>query len=530
MSRAPCQNPRTTQGNQYAPGVIARTRFLGTTAAFVTLASVLTSTATYAAADQVEPSITDTLRAGPVATVTSRDSRRNSNEIAAYTSVVPRSVSSSQVQARAIIVAGSPCPKLVTNLNRRGQEIRVTRRMRLRTPGATTGAAFASLAACQASIPTGATSAMVGGRGIPSGLPATIGKVAILGDTGCRIKPPAVQDCSNPDTWPATQIASSIAAQKPDVIVDLGDYFYREAACPADKQSYCGTSPPPLPGAPFKDSANGWLADVIVPLSPMFAAAPLLLTRGNHEACQRGGNGYFLFFDVSSGSSQACAPVDGVTPSIYNPTWVADLPIAAKRTLRLAIVDTPYGSDYELDSWVGPQRPGYAAAAKLTRRKAHRESWLLTHEPVFGLESTDLSTGTPTWTPWMSPDQAAASQGLLGTYDLIASSHIHLTQAVQIPGQPGQLVVGNGGQLLDPPSGYAMPTHGPLTDGTGAPLSNAIAPYPTPTSIWTDVRFGYVIAKPGKRAREWTFTHRSPTGSRFATCKSFKTQISCAGQ
>jgi len=50
---------------------------------------------------------------------------------------------------------------------------------------------------------------------------------------------------------------------------------------------------------------------------------------------------------------------------------------------------------------------------------------------------------------------------LLSHYNLILSSHLHLAQAVQIPGQPGQMIIGNGGTQLDPPTGYETPGFGP---------------------------------------------------------------------
>ncbi len=449
------------------------------------------------------------------------------NVLVAFTLIVPKYVSASRVQARAIIPAGVSCPKLVAMVERNGRERRVSRRMSLRTPGPTTDPAFSTIRGCQANLPKGAVSAKVGDKKVPASMPNKVNKIAMFSDTGCRIKPSEVQDCSTPATWPTARVAASIAAQRPDIIVHLGDYFYRESPCPADKQPFCGTSPPPLHGAPFNDSANGWLVDAIVPLSPMFASAPLLLTSGNHESCKRGGNGYSLLFSVFPNSSQDCAPVNGVTPEKYNPTWTLNLPVAARRTLRLAIVDTPYGDDSALDKYVGPQRPGFVNAARKTPRKRGRESWLITHAPVFGIQSTDFSNGKPSWSPWMTPDIAAASYGLLGNYDFIASSHIHLTQAVQIPGQPGQLVVGNGGVLLDPPGGYQIPGHGPLADGTGAPLSSALVPYPTAVRFWNEVRHGFVIAAPGTKSRNWKFTHRTPEGDRFAKCKLKRTKIYC---
>ena len=99
------------------------------------------------------------------------------------------------------------------------------------------------------------------------------------------------------------------------------------------------------------DSAGAWLVDVLVPMSAMFRAAPILLTRGNHEACNRGGNGYYLFFDVHPRSSRACAPAaeNGPVPQHMGRTRAIDLPISATRTLRLAVVDSAYRNDFVID-------------------------------------------------------------------------------------------------------------------------------------------------------------------------------------
>jgi 3',5'-cyclic AMP phosphodiesterase CpdA len=324
-----------------------------------------------------------------------------------------------------------------------------------------------------------------------------------------------VQDCASREAWPLASIAQSVADEEPDAVIFNGDFFYREAACPSASQAECGSSPPPVGGLPFTDSAYGWLADVLVPMTPLLAKAPLVVTRGNHEACNRGGNGYFLLFDPRSGTEGTCAPVAGTAglaapDTVPTATYAIDLHVSKGRTLRLAIVDSAGGSDTHADAFAAVQRPTYAAAAALTRARPGRESWLVTHRPVYAyVTSTFAQPGVP-FNPWSSVDQTAASFGLLGTYDLVFSSHLHLAQAVQIPGQPGQLVLGNGGTLLDPAIGYELPTSGP----TGA----AGQAYPAPSWAWVAPRFGYAIATPGSDAGTWRIRMMDPLGRAFARC------------
>ena len=64
------------------------------------------------------------------------------------------------------------------------------------------------------------------------------------------------------------------------------------------------------------------------------------------------------------------------------------------------------------------------------------------------------------------------------------------------------------GTYLDPASGYPQPTYGPLANPDGTALSPLAAPYPAPTSVWTDVRFGYVIATPKAGSSGWLFDQR----------------------
>ncbi|MBM5658739.1 serine/threonine protein phosphatase, partial [Burkholderia pseudomallei] len=61
-------------------------------------------------------------------------------------------------------------------------------------------------------------------------------RVAIVADTGCRMKKAdnAFQACSDATVWPFATIAASIAKLNPDLLLHVGDYHYRENACPPD--------------------------------------------------------------------------------------------------------------------------------------------------------------------------------------------------------------------------------------------------------------------------------------------------------
>lgn len=458
--------------------------------------------------------------------------------LAAYSLVAPRSQAESGLTARAVIPAATACPRLTVTLPVPGRPSGTLRAvalpMTVRPVPATTAPAFSALTVCQADLPRGARTASIAGRPIPAHLPSIVDAIAVFGDTGCRVSGSRVQDCSSPTEWPLSRVAQRIATRDPDVVVFVGDVFYREGACPADQQARCGSSPPPVAGMPFTDSAYGWLAEWLVPMAPVFASAPIVAVRGNHEACNRAGNGWFQYLDAYDDSAATCAPVraaDGTltaaAPSV-TPTWAVDLRLAPGRALRLVVVDSAYGDDTAVSTWAAQQRPAYVAADRLAAPAPGRETWLLTHRPLFGVVSdTFAPPDKPLWTPWTSVDQQAAAVGLLDRFAAIWSSHEHLVQAVQVPGQPPQIVMGNGGTQLDPQRGYVIPQYGALADASGAPLVAGAAPYPTASSLWTDVRFGYALVTPGTAQGAWTVTHYTPADQRFAACSLARRSVAC---
>lgn len=442
--------------------------------------------------------------------------------VSAFTLAAPREEAPSGLVARAVVPAGATCPPLRIVRDRDGRVLEVA--MTVRRAPARTAPAFAAITVCSAAVPVGSRAGSIAGVPVPARMPARVDRLALLGDSGCRIATWQVQDCASPDEWPLARISQAVAREHPDAVLFNGDFFYREAACPDTAQALCGSSPPPLTAMPFTDSAYGWVADVLMPMAPMLAAAPLVVSRGNHEACYRGGNGYFLLFDPRTGTQDTCSPTQ--TPAgliaaatVPTPAYSIDLSIRAGRELRLAIVDSAGGNDSQVTAFADIQRPAYQAAARQTAPTRGRESWLLTHRPVYAYVSSALAQSGVPFNPWGSADQTAASFGLLGTYDLVFSSHEHLAQAVQLPGHPGQLVLGNAGTLLDPPTGYPLPTTGPVA-GPGQS-------YPAPSWAWVAPTFGYAMASPNDERGSWRIKMKDPSGAAFARCGVRRGQIYC---
>ena len=445
--------------------------------------------------------------------------------IAAYSLVTSTTQSASGLIARVVLPSGGPCPKLAVTVESGSSSADVKRTMQRRSTGPNTQNAFGPFLVCEARIPVGAVAASVAGEVIPASIPRNIDKIALFGDSGCRILDGDEQNCNNPGGWPLARVASSITAEKADVVLFLGDYFYREQACPAAANELCGGSPAPLAGAPFTDSAWGWVADVFVPMAPLLGSAPLVSLRGNHELCTRGGNGFFLTMDPAFGTASACAPTgDGVAPAVYSPTWSVDLSIAGDRSLRLVSVDSANGSDGSIDTSIAAlQTPLFQQANKLAQ--GSQEAWLLTHRPIASISSSLYLPMPPgSATNWTSVTNAYSSYGLLDRFDLMFSSHNHLAQAVTVPTLPPQIVLGNGGTQLDPPIGYAIPAYGPLNGGQGQVLAPG-KEVPTATSLKTWLKFGYSVATPTKSG--WRLVMKDASGDRFATCTTQARKLAC---
>jgi hypothetical protein len=97
---------------------------------------------------------------------------------------------------------------------------------------------------CEFALPASAKTATIAGQALPLP-PDKLNLVAVLGDTGCRLKAAKgdnaaavhdtdeadeieeggkFQDCNNTDDWPFAPMSATIAKAKPDVVVHVGDY------------------------------------------------------------------------------------------------------------------------------------------------------------------------------------------------------------------------------------------------------------------------------------------------------------------
>ena len=198
-------------------------------------------------------------------------------------------------------------------------------------------------------------------------LPPEVRRIVVIGDTGCRLAGRAVQDCNDPEAWPFATIAQRAASHKLDLVIHVGDYYYREDACPADRKGCAGSS--------HGDNWGTWQADFFEPAAPLLAAASCLMVRGNHELCRRGGRCWFRLLDPHP-APLACA---GRTDPFG---------------LHIAGLDLLWFDGADADDFAASAARVAAYGAQFTGLLAATPHvWLLTHRPVWALAQGDI-TGT----------------------------------------------------------------------------------------------------------------------------------------
>ena len=308
------------------------------------------------------------------------------------------------------VESGATCPDAVID----GKPTAMARR-------AAAGADFPLV--CALPLPPGAATVSVEGRTLSAPQPAR--RIVIFGDTGCEVKSLAAQACNDPRAWPFARIAALAAAHKPDLVIHVGDYYYRETPCPLGMKACAGS--------PSGDHWAAWAAEFFDPAAPLLQAAPWVFARGNHENCQRGWRGWYALLDAGPAPDR-CLDVAA--------------PFAVKTgDLSLYVIDSADADDLGHDP-----RQIRGVAAQLDQLgealKAGR-GWIITHRPVWGLVPVArLGPGTPIEVSLNLTEQAAFRGRAMAGVQMVVSGHVHHFQSVTFgPARPAQLIVGAGGDF-----------------------------------------------------------------------------------
>ncbi len=315
-------------------------------------------------------------------------------------------------------------------------------------------------------------------------------KIIIIGDTGCRIKKGAdPQDCDHSRHWPFPILTRHAAEFKPDLVIHVGDYYYREAACPKGDKG-CAKSP-------YGDDWAGWNADLFHPAKPLLEKAPWIFVRGNHETCERGGIGWTKLLDPFS--FKHC----------FNHSPIYSVDIGGET--RLFIMDSANANDIgappEQVSW-------YENYLQVVSKSPAKYNWLITHKPFwFVFKDDELTQTYQNYMP--NTLQTAWLNTKLSNVNLLISGHLHRFQAINFAeSRPSQIIVGDSGAGLD--KNLARNDLKGLNIA-GMPISQGLSL----------AEFGYMTLERTKDNGIWLAQVRSPHGHILARCIYKNNQFIC---
>jgi hypothetical protein len=273
---------------------------------------------------------------------------------------------------------------------------------------------------CVLRVPNGTKDVAVGGVALALPKPKP-GRILLIGDTGCRIKGERGQACNDREDWPFQSIADIAAEMHPDLVIHVGDYYYRESQCPLDR--------PGCAGSPSGDRWDSWRADFFAPAARLLTAAPWVFVRGNHEKCGRGGKGWSRLLDAFP-FRPGCRKL--------NPSFAADL-----GGVKLVVMDVAAADEDKPDrSLARSYRPQFSAAASLKG-----PVWLAFHEPIWSPKGErkdgTIHDGNRTL--------AMAARGAIpSNVQAMLSGHIHTFAVMSYANDlPVQIVSGSGGDELE---------------------------------------------------------------------------------
>lgn len=391
-----------------------------------------------------------------------------------------------------VLIDAPACPAIVINQHSQPMQLRApAQTIALRpTPSAPADSKPAEfpLLTCETALPAGTTSASVLGRALP--LPkAEPQRIVVIGDTGCRLQKSSNswQACNDSQQYPFATTAAQAAAWKPDLVIHVGDYHYRENACP-DGNAGCA-------GSPWGYGWDAWDADFFAPGARLLDAAPWIMARGNHENCLRGGQGYWRFLDprpLLKGRDCNAAADDDV--GNYSDPYA----VPVGQATQLLVLDTAN------TTWKGlkPGDVGYARYQDLYRKMAALSqqapnNLAIAHHPLLGMGADRKADGSIVLLPGDAGLQAAMGsvnpQYFPPAVQALLSGHVHLWQQASFSsGHPSQFIAGFAGTSED-----IVPLPERLPPGV-TPAPGAVVEH---FSSWVD-GFGFMTME-RRGAQQW---------------------------
>jgi len=364
---------------------------------------------------------------------------------------------------------------------------------------------------CEATLPQDARIASVGGHPLPLPKPEPR-RIVVLGDTGCRVVPSykAFQSCDDPAVWPFERVADAAAAAAPDLVIHVGDYHYREGPCdPAH---------PGCAGTPWGYGYDAWEADFFRPARKLLAAAPWIVVRGNHESCNRAGQGWWRFLDPRPlDPRQDCNLAANDDIGNYSASYA--VPLGRNADTQFLVFDS---------SWVGvtPLLPDSLMyrnyKAELERAfvlgARTRGAFFVAHHPTLGFASNPANPQQP------FPGNRGLQSVLDALYpkvlfpanvDALLSGHNHLLEVVGFSSpHPPQFITGNGGTARDEP--FPVPFPAGLQPAPGAIVADMVS----------SLGFGFLVME--RDGPGWSMRALDYDGKLLTSCSVVSRKTVCA--
>lgn len=376
-------------------------------------------------------------------------------------------------------------------------------------PGSLKNAKFPVLV-CDARLPAHVWHVSIAGRALPVPV-KNPQRIVVIGDTGCRMNQSehAFQSCTDPEKWAFRQISAAAAAFKPDLVIHVGDYLYRESPCPKGA-SGCA-------GSPWGYGFDSWQADFFDPAKRLLAAAPWVMVRGNHESCARAGQGWFRFLDTQPfAPSRSCDnPEDDPEGDFSEPYSV---PIAGDTQLIV------FDSSKAANSAYSPEDAAYQTylsqfrkVDELAGRMPH--SFFLSHHPVLAYapdEEKEDGPAHPGNRGLQSVMQAIHPLRLFSPgIDAAFHGHVHLFEALDFADDhPATVVTGNSGTATDNPLPETLPE------------GEQPAPGAMVNRIVSDSEVGFLTIE--RIGKQWLITERNRLGKPQVRCTLRGKSLLCA--
>ena len=339
---------------------------------------------------------------------------------------------------------------------------------------------------CAIVIPAGAREAAVADR--PLHFPAAqVNRMLLMGDTGCRLRALALQNCNVMADWPFRLVADEAAETRPDIVLHLGDLIYREQACPRSNKGCAGS--------PHGDNWETWKADFFDPARTLLETAPFVFVRGNHEDCNRNHEGWRRFVSAYPyDAGAACAPQE--------PPYRVDL-----GGVTLAVLDVTRAEDRVVDWALAPFfRQQFAALADIKG-----PLWIAMHKPIYG--SIRVKDGVSVGD---NKTLVEAARGALApNIETVLSGHLHLFEALSFSQDlPAQIVAGSGGDMLDSmPQTLLGLTLGDATVESGRGVAGV---------------YGFALMERGEN--EWRLTEYDLHDKALVRCALRGRKLACEGE